>query len=37
VVTTGTTANEAARALRRCGAQRVDVWVIARTLRMDGT
>ena len=36
VVTTGTTANEAARALRRCGAQRVDVWVIARTLRMDG-
>ena len=31
VVTTGATADAAARALRRAGAVRVDVWAIART------
>jgi ComF family protein len=36
VLTTGATANAAARALLGEGARRVDVWVIARTLRRAG-
>ncbi len=32
VMTTGTTANELAKTLRRSGVERVDVWVCARTL-----
>ena len=31
VVTTGATVNELARCLKRAGAQRVDVWAVART------
>ena len=31
VITTGATAHAAAQALRRAGASRVDVWVVART------
>lgn len=31
VMTTGATADEASRVLRRAGAKRVDVWVVART------
>ncbi|MCB1773969.1 MAG: ComF family protein [Gammaproteobacteria bacterium] len=31
VMTTGATANEASRVLRRAGATRIDVWVVART------
>jgi predicted amidophosphoribosyltransferase len=31
VLTTGATAHAAALALTRCGASRVDVWVVART------
>lgn len=31
VMTTGATANEASRELRRIGARRVEVWVVART------
>jgi ComF family protein len=33
VMTTGATANELARNLKRAGAVRVSVWVVARTLR----
>ena len=33
VFTTGSTAAEAARVLRRAGAQRVDVWAVARARR----
>ncbi len=33
VVTTGSTANEIARVLKRAGAARVEVWVIARAMR----
>jgi ComF family protein len=33
VITTGATAHAAAQALRRAGASRVDVWVLARTPR----
>jgi ComF family protein len=33
VMTTGATLHEAARALRHAGAQSVDAWVVARTLR----
>jgi predicted amidophosphoribosyltransferase len=33
VMTTGTTANEAARALLEAGARRVHLWVLARTER----
>jgi ComF family protein len=33
VMTTGTTAAECARVLRRAGAQRVDIWLAARALR----
>lgn len=32
VMTTGTTANEIAKALKKSGIKRVDVWVLARTL-----
>ncbi len=35
VMTTGATANAAAQAVRKAGAQRVDVWVLARTPRSD--
>ena len=31
VITTGATAHAAAQALRRAGASRVDIWVVART------
>jgi predicted amidophosphoribosyltransferase len=31
VVTTGSTAAELARVLRRAGAERVDLWAVART------
>lgn len=33
VITTGSTANEMAVALRRAGAQRVEVWAVARAVR----
>jgi ComF family protein len=33
VVTTGSTANEIARVLRRAGANRVEIWAIARAAR----
>lgn len=33
VMTTGTTVNELARALKQAGAKRVDVWVVARAVR----
>jgi ComF family protein len=33
VVTTGSTVNEIARVLRRAGAQRVEVWAVARASR----
>jgi ComF family protein len=33
VVTTGSTANELARILRRAGAKRIEVWAAARTMR----
>jgi predicted amidophosphoribosyltransferase len=33
VVTTGSTANEIARVLKRAGATRVEVWAIARAGR----
>jgi len=33
VVTTGSTANELARVLRRAGAKRIEVWAVARTPR----
>jgi ComF family protein len=33
VITTGATAHAAAQALRRAGASRVDIWVVARTPR----
>lgn len=33
VITTGATAHAASQALRRAGAKRVDVWVVARTPR----
>jgi ComF family protein len=36
VLTTGTTANEATRALREAGAACVHLWVLARTRRRDG-
>lgn len=36
VMTTGATVTEAAAALRRAGAARVDVWVVARTPDMPG-
>jgi ComF family protein len=36
VVTTGSTASEIARLLRRAGAQRVEIWAIARALPAMG-
>jgi len=33
VITTGSTANELARVLRRAGAKRIEVWAVARTAR----